>query len=189
MGKLVFLRSNKAPLGHVFAHLRSFMAAVLILGCSACSTPDFDEGSVKFKLENTPQSLSNEQVTLNDGQLDCGSKNELWDAPNGNVARLLQKGRDLKFTDDVRLNDPDIHVPYTQVSGTFPVSVSEVTKLRDENGYKLADVKLGITIANECFSSPLPLMGVRKGKFTPEAPVVFRFQGAGKEWSLDKLMH
>lgn len=162
----------------------------LALCLCGCGTPDFDGDAVKAQLESTPQKLSNEQVTISDNQVECGAKNELWEPPNGNVARLMQKGRDLKFTDDVRLNDPEIRTPYTQVSGTFPVSVSDVSKLREGGaGYKLADVKLGIVIPNECFSSPLPLMGIRKGKFTPDAPVVFRFQGAGKEWSLDKLMH
>jgi hypothetical protein len=32
-------------------------------------------------------------------------------------------------------------------------------------------------------------MGIHKGKFSPDAPVVFRFQGSGKDWTLDKLMH
>lgn len=141
-------------------------------------------------LEGSPQKLSSEQVILNGQQVDCGAKNELWTPASGNMARLEQKGRDLGFSDDVRLNDPDIQVPYIQVSGTFPVAVSDVSKLRnDGDGVKLADVKLGITVANECFSSPLLLMGVKKGKFTPGVPVVFRFTGSGKEWTLDKLVH
>jgi hypothetical protein len=164
--------------------------AILTVWLAACGTPDFDEGAVKAQLEGTPQNLSGEQVTLSDYQVTCGAKNDLWDPPNGNVARLSDKGRELKFSDDVRLNDPDIHTPYIQVSGTFPVQVAEVSKLRaDGQGAKLADVRLGVVIANDCFPSPLPLMGVKKGKFTPEAPVVFRFQGSGKEWSLDKLAH
>jgi hypothetical protein len=90
----------------------------------------------------------------------------------------------------VRVVDPDIHQPFTQITGTFPVSVTEVSKLRNaDDGTKLADVKLGVVIANECFTTPLPLMGIRKGKFAPDAPVVFRFQGSGKEWTLDKLVH
>lgn len=171
--------------------LRGLLGSVAILTfwLCGCAPPDFDEGAVKGQLEGTPQNLADEQVSLNQGQLDCGAKNELWEPPNGNVARLLQKGRDLKFNDDVRLNDPEIHTPYVQVSGTFPVSVSDVAKLKDVDKAKLADVRLGVVIANECFPTPLPLMGVRKGKFSPEAPVVFRFVGAGKEWSLDKLMH
>ena len=192
MGKLVFLRSNKASSERLFAHLRSFKVASIaipILWLSACGTPEFDGDAVKSQLEGTQQKLSNEQVALSQGQVECGTKTELWDSPNGNVARLEQKGRELKFTDDVRLNDPEIHTPYIQVNGTFSVAVTDVSRLRDDNGYKLADVRLGIVIANECFTTPLPLMGVRKGKFSPEAPVVFRFQGAGKEWSLDRLMH
>jgi hypothetical protein len=172
---------------------RIFLASTVIatLGLYGCSTPDFDNDAAKAKLEGTPIAVSSEQVLLNDGQVDCGARTELWDVPNGNVARLEQKGRDLHFTDDVRLNDPEIHAPYIQVSGTFPVQVQNVDRLRDDDkGHKLVDVRLGIVVAQECFANqPLPLMGIRKGKFTPDAPVVFRFQGSGKEWSLDRLMH
>ena len=163
--------------------------AILAICLCGCGTPEFDTDAAGAQIQNTPQSLSNEQVVLSDNQVECGVKNELWDAPTGNLARLAQKGRDLKFTDDVRLNDPEIHTPYIQVSGTFPVAISDVSRLRNDNGYKLVDVKLGVVISHECFTTPLPLMGVKKGKFTPDAPVVFRFQGSGKEWSLDKLMH
>jgi hypothetical protein len=163
--------------------------AILAICLSGCSTPDFDADAVHAQLEGPTQTLSNEQVVLNEGQLDCGVRNELWDPPNGNMARLEQKGRDLQFTDDVRLNDPEIHTPYIQVSGTFHLSGTDVLKMRDEGKYKLAEVRTGIVISNECFPTPLPLMGVRKGKFAPDAPVLFRFQGSGKEWSLDKLMH
>jgi hypothetical protein len=164
-------------------------AAILALWLSGCSSPEFDADGAKGMLEGTPVTLSGEQVTLTGTQLDCGVQSELWDPPNGNVARLTQKGRDLKFTDDVRVTDPEIHQPYIQVTGKFPVSVAEVSKIRDESGMKLADVRLGVVIAQECFTTPLPIMGVRKGKFSPDAPVVFRFQGSGKEWKFDKLMH
>jgi hypothetical protein len=170
--------------------LRLLLSSIAILCLSGCASPGFDEGGAKGILESAPLTVSSEQVTLTDAQVYCGVQAELWDPPSGNMAKLTQKGRDLKFTDDVRVVDPDIRQPFTQVTGTFPVSVSEVTKLRDtDNGMKLADAKLGIIIANECFTTPLPLMGVRKGKFVPGVPVIFRFQGSGKEWSLDKLMH
>jgi hypothetical protein len=165
------------------------LIAVLALWLSGCGNPGFDGEAIKNILEASPLTLSNEQVTLTGQQLECGVQNELWEPPNGNVARLTQKARDLKFTDDVRVVDPEIHQPYTQVNGKFPVQVSDVSKLRDVDGMKLADVKLGVVITHECFTNPLPLMGIRKGKFTPEAPVVFRFQGSGKDWTLDKLMH
>jgi hypothetical protein len=164
--------------------------AILIICLSGCASPGFDEGAVKGLLESTPLTVSTEEVTLTPSQADCVLQNELWEQPNGNTARLTQKGRDLKFTDDLRFGDPDMRLPFTQVTGTFPVSVSDVSKLRDtDGGMKLADVKLGVVITHECFTSPLPLMGIKKGKFSPAAPVVFRFQGSGKDWSLDKLMH
>jgi hypothetical protein len=188
----VFLRSNKDSADRFLASLRSIKVTtfLLVICLSGCGSSEFGGDSIKGMLEGTPLNLTSEQVTLTDSQLECGAKNDLWDTPNGNVARLTQKGRDLKFTDDIRVNDPEIHAPYTQVSGTFPVSVSDVSKLRDDDrGMKLADVKIGVVITHECFTAPLPLMGVRKGKFTPEAPVVFRFQGSGKEWTLDKVVH
>ena len=157
---------------------------------AGCGSSEFDGGAIKGMLEGTPQSLTGEQVILTDRQVTCGAKNELWDPPSGNTARLQQKGRELHFSDDVRLNDPDVPQPYIQISGTFPVQVADVSKIRDTNGgTKLADVKLGVTIAHECFAGPLPLMGVRKGKFVSDAPVVFQFKGGGKEWALDKLVH
>jgi hypothetical protein len=173
----------------MFRNLLISIAILAVLGLSGCGTPGFDTDAVKQMLESAPLELSNEQVVINDTQLECGAKNELWDPPNGNVARLTQKGRDLHFNDDIRLNDPEIHVPYTQVNGKFSVQVADSSKIRDTPGGKLADVKLGIMVPHECFTSPLPLMGVRKGKFTPEAPVVFRFKGSDKEFTFDKLMH
>jgi hypothetical protein len=173
----------------MFRNLLISIAILTVAGLSGCSAPGFDSDAVKGMLESTPLDLSNEQVTINDSQLDCGTKNDLWDPPNGNVARLTQKGRGLKFTDDIRLNDPEIHQPYTQVNGKFSVQVADVSKIRDTEGGKLADVKLGIVIAHECFTTPLPLMGIRRGKFTPDAAVVFRFRGSDKEFTFDKLMH
>lgn len=154
-----------------------------------CAPSEFGGGTVKSILEGSPITLVNEQVLLNEVQLDCGTKNELWDPPSGNMARLTQKAKDLKFNDDVRLHDPDIHQPYAQVSGTFSVRVADVSRVRDDNGGKLADVKLAVVIPDECFANPVPLMGVRKGKFTPEAPVVFRFKGSDGLYTLDKLVH
>lgn len=171
---------------------RLLLISIAILGLflSGCGSSDFDGDAVKGLLEGNPLAVSTEQVTLTEQQVACGAQADLWDPPNGNVARLSQKGRDLHFTDDVRLNDPEIHQPFTQITGTFPVQVSDVSRVRDDGqGVKLADVRLGVVISQECFTSPLPLMGIRKGQFSPDAPVVFRFQGNGKEWTLDKLIH
>jgi hypothetical protein len=164
------------------------MLAAWLTGCGSSSGVDSD--AFTGILQSAPLSLSSEQVTLTQGQVDCGVQGELWEAPSGLTAKLTQRGRNLKFTDDVRVSDPEISVPYTQVTGSFPVQVTDVSRIRDgAGGKKLADVKLGIVINDSCFATPLPLMGVRKGKFSPDAPVVFQFQGSGKEWSLDKLVH
>ncbi len=163
--------------------------AIVALGISSCGSSS-ESDIFRGALEGSQIDLSGEQITLTGKQLECGVKAELWDAPSGNTARLTEKGRRLQFSDDVRLNESDIGVPYTQVSGSFPVRVSELSNIREtDNGKKLADVKLGLVIAHECFAGPLPVMGVRQGKFALDAPVVFRFRGGGTEWSLDKLVH
>lgn len=164
--------------------------AIAVLCLLGCGSSEFDGDAIKATIEGTPLNLSAEQVLLNDAQVDCGARDELWNPPNGNVAQLTQKGRDLKFSDDVRLNDPDVRQPYIQISGTFPVQVSDVSRIRNEGDYKLADVKLGVVINHECFQgSPLPLLGIKRGKFSPDQAPVFRFKGSGKEYSFDRLMH
>jgi hypothetical protein len=173
--------------------MRVLFPCLTILGLAmltGCGSSDFDGGAIKGMLEGSPQELSGEQVLLTDQQVTCGAQNDLWDPPSGNTARVQQKGRNLHFSDDVRLNDPEIPQPYIQIAGSLPVQVADVSRIRDtDGGMKLADVKLGITISHECFPAPLPVMGIRKGKFAADAPVVFRFRGGGKEWALDKLIH
>ena len=170
---------------------RWILIAFTVLALTGCaSSTGYDSGAFTGILQSAPVDLSGEQVTLTQTQVDCGVKNELWEPPNGNLARLTQKGRDLKFSDDIRVTDPEITHPYSQLTGPFPVQVSDVSKIRDtDNGMKLADVKLGAVMVHECFTAPLPVMGIRKGKFATDVPVVFRFKGSGAEWSLDKLVH
>jgi hypothetical protein len=170
--------------------IRLIFIAIFAVCLTGCGSSGFDSEAFTGILQSAPVNLSGEQVTLTQSQVDCGVHSELWDPPSGLTAKLTEKGRNLKFSDDIRVSDPEISVPYTQVSGSFPVQVSDVSRIRDaDSGKKLADVKLGIVMRHECFATPLPVMGVRKGKFTPDAAVVFQFQGSGKEWSLDKLVH
>jgi len=68
------------------------------------------------------------------------------------------------------------------------VQVADVTKIRDTDGAKLAEVRLG-SWSRMNVSRRSSVDGSRKGKFTPEAPVVFRFKGSDKEFTFDKLMH
>ena len=44
-------------------------------------------------------------------------------------------------------------------------------------------------INHMCFPDPLPVMGVRKGRFNQDAPVMLHFELDGDGWHFDKLIH
>jgi hypothetical protein len=54
---------------------------------------------------------------------------------------------------------------------------------------KIGEFKVGAKIHHPCFPNPLPIMGVKKGVFREDAPVVFRFQLTGDGWGMDQLLH
>ncbi len=121
-------------------------------------------------------------------QVQCGVQNELWEPPgpiNGDrsIARLTTQGRALKFADDISVVEPGYRSPYVQVRGDFNLGVIEIqnTKNGPDKDTKLVDVRVGIKIDHACFSSPLPIMGLRKGRFSEDAsPVLlFRYDGVG----------
>ena len=176
---------------------RSLVASVLglsvaFLGCG--SKEDFDAGKAKGILESAPVNLEGEQVTLTSMQVDCGVQEDLWErptqfSPERSTARLDQKGRDLKFNDDVVI-EPD-RQPYVQVRGAVSLQVGEVSNIRngEENGSKLVDAKAGVKIQHTCFPNPLPIMGVKKGNFQPDIPVSFLFRLREDGWHAEKLLH
>ena len=178
-------------------NLRSLIAAAVgfSLAFSGCgSKEDFDGGRAKEILEAAPINLEGEQVTLTSTQLDCGAQEDLWErptqfSPERSTARLAQKGRDLKFNDDVVL-EPN-RLPYVQVRGAVSLQVDSVSNIRDgeENGAKLVDTKAGVKIQHTCFPVPLPIMGVRKGNFQPDIPVTFQFRLRDDGWHAEKLVH
>lgn len=165
-------------------------ATIFLTGCG--SSGDFNYGKVKSIIEASPVRLDAEYVMLSQGEVDCGVQNDLWDAPSDagghTVARLSQKGRDLKFGDDVDLSD--LPRPYVQIRGDFSLAVAEITADKDspETGSKLVEAKVGVPFQHSCFPNPLPLMGVKKGNFRQDvSPVVlFRFNNG---WYLDKFVH
>jgi hypothetical protein len=166
--------------------------AILSVGCSK----DFTGERVKSAVEAQPMTLDGEQVTLTGAQVDCGVEADLWDKPSqasgGRMtARLSQKGRDLKFNDDVVYQDPNYRQPYVQVRGEVSLQVDEVPAIRDgENGTKIGETKVGVKIQHACFQNPLPLMGIKKGNFNPDTPVIFQFhQSEDGNWKVDKLLH
>jgi hypothetical protein len=166
----------------------AFLAFLMLGGCGS------GEFSPNGTLESRPVQLDGEQVVLDQGQVDCGAHEELWDiAPLGDgrsVGRLTQKGRDLQFSDDVQIGDPVVGVPYVQIHGTFPVKVFQVGSVRDQDAYtKLADARVTVRIDHACFqTNPPVLMGIRHRQFDPSASPVFRFKLDGA-WMVDQIVH
>jgi hypothetical protein len=168
----------------------------LCLAFVACGNKtDFDGGIAKAVLEANAVNLDGEQVTVSPMQLDCGVQSELWESPaqvsqDRSVARLTSKGRELNFSDDPAI-EPKFHLPYAQVRGAFSLAVDDVSGIRDgeAGGTKLVDAKAGIKLPHACFSSPLPIMGVKHGNFREDAPVSFLFRQGNDGWQFEKLVH
>ncbi len=161
---------------------------------AGCGSRDFNEDKVRSILEGKPVTLDGEQVSLTTDQVECGVQDDLWDRPTqvgqGSSARLSAKGRELKFSDDVRI-EPNYRRPFAQVKGAFTLQVDAVTAIRDgpEQGTKIADVKAGLKIDHACFQNPLPIMGVKKGDFREDTPPVFLFGLHDDGWRIEKLVH
>jgi hypothetical protein len=170
---------------------------LLALGCAlallgACNSGDFNYGKVGNLIQGNPMHLDAEYVMLSPQQVDCGVQNDLWDMPSDSggrsTARLKDKGRDLKFADDVSIGD--MKSAYVQVRGDFTLAAIDVQSDRPgpEPESKFVDVKLGVPINHSCFPQPLIMMGVRKGNFTQEyAPeLLFKYNNG---WYIDRIVH
>ena len=168
----------------------------LCIACCGCggSKEDFDGGKAKGILEAAPVNMDGEQVTLTSMQVDCGVQEDLWERPTQfsterNTARLDQKGRDLRFNDDVVM-EPN-RPAYIQIRGAISLQVDDVSNVRDgeENGTKLVNAKAGARVQHSCFAAPLPLMGVKKGNFQADVPPTFLFRLQNDGWHAEKLVH
>jgi hypothetical protein len=164
-------------------------ATILLTGCGA---GDFNYGKVKNIIEGSPVRLDAEYVMLAPNEVDCGVQNDLWEAPvdsgGHQIARLTQKARDLKFADDISVND--LLRPYVQIRGDFSLVVAEIASDKDgpEAQSKLVEAKIGVPFQHSCFPNPLPLMGVKKGNFRQDVSplLLFRYNNG---WYLDKFVH
>ncbi len=167
----------------------------LALVLASCGWGPFNEGRCANAINGSPIRLDGEQVLLTKQQVDCGVNNDLWEPPQDlgserSTAHLVARGQALKFGDDVIVAEPGQGRPYVQVRGEFPVQVLEIVNMRDnEPGVKLIEVRLGIIVQHSCFATPLPLMGVRKGKFTQDVNPVVRLKQDGDSWIVDRLVH
>lgn len=164
--------------------------AVLSTGCGPS---DFNYGKVKNIIEGSPIKIDAEYVMLTQDQMTCGVQEELWDPPvassgHRSIARLTQKGRDLKFSDDVSIGE--LRNPFVQIRGDFNLIVAEITSDRDgpQPNTRLVETKIGVAFPNTCFPQPLPIMGVRKGNFTQDySPILFFRYNNG--WQVESLQH
>jgi hypothetical protein len=167
------------------------LAMLGVLACTGCNR-DFDDGAAMTLLNQQPVKLDSEQVVLNEGQLECGVQQELWESPvpsgDRRVARLLQAARDLKFFDDVMVEKTGIGS--AQIRGDITLEIIPGFQTKDtEQGVKIVSGHVGAIIKHACFASSLPLMGVRKGEFSADAPVQVRFVQEGSDWKFDRLVH
>ena len=171
-----------------------FMILALGLFTASCSR-DLDENTIRPRAESKPIQLEGEQVALSHSQVDCGVRNELWEpnsAESGQTTsyRLTAKGRELQFSDDIYAGGPDTPTPYAQVRGKFYLQMTEVVSVKEsEDGSKLVQAKLGAKVPHECFAHPLPLMAVRKGKFTTEVAPTLKYENAGDGWQPTEFVH
>jgi hypothetical protein len=169
--------------------------AVVLCGCKPSS--EFNDDTARGSIEFGTMKLEGEQVTLTDSQIQCGVQSELWDSPttlspDHTTAHLTSKARDLKFNDDVVIRDPNSRVAYVQVRGDFPFQVDSIVSTKDgeDKTAKLVEARVGIKIDNPCFQGPMPMMGVRHGNFSADAPVVFHLHfDESIGWRVDKLVH
>jgi hypothetical protein len=170
------------------------VVAVLSIASAGCAVKEFNDDKATNIVEGKPLLLEGEQVSLTQPQVDCGVRSELWEAPvetspGHSSARLTQQGRDLKFNDDV-LTDPSFRKPYVQVKGEFQLQVISLVGTKDApDEKKIGEFKVGVKITHACFSGPLPMMGVKKGVFSEDQPVAFRFRLVDAGWEMDQLLH
>jgi hypothetical protein len=146
-----------------------------------------------------PIHLDAEQVMLTGQQVACGIQEDLWQQPPPNegdravtqtVARLLPAGRALNFDDDVIIGEAGYVRPYVQVRGDFPTTLGDGPDVREpEQDVRMVTGKLMISIPHMCFPDPLPVMGVRKGKFSEDTLPTMRFELRNDGWHYDKLVH
>lgn len=168
--------------------------AILLAGC-VMAPPD-DATNAKLAIEAQPIRLEAEQVALTQKQVDCGAREDLWEPPaqgseSRQSAKLMSGGRSLQFDDDVSVAEAGYSQPYVQVRGEFPVVVGEVVNIkngRDANT-RIAQVKAGVTVSHGCFGRPLPLMGVRNGKFLLEVNPTVELRVEGETWKFERVVH
>jgi hypothetical protein len=164
------------------------VAAALLAG--ACSGGEAYPAEI---IEARPLALSGEQALLTPDQVTCGEKRGLWLVSQidggGAIGRLTGAGQALNFGDDVRMGDRRFPNPCVQLRGDFPVKVKKVLSVQDETPeVRIVEAELGAVVKHECFSAPLPLLGIDRGDFSPEAAPRIRLRQR-RGWQVDQILH
>jgi hypothetical protein len=170
--------------------------AGLSMGATGCAQKDFSQDTAADLVGSAQIHLDAEQVVISGQNLDCGVKNDLWEAPiadeggGRSIAKLLQAGRNLHFDDDVVVSEPGLKFPYVQVRGDFSVHLYGDATIRDDGpDGKLVESNAALTMSHACFPVALRLLGVRKGRFVEDASPILKFTRQGDDWSFMKLVH
>lgn len=177
--------------------LRRSAAGVLCLVTTGCVQKEFQDVKAQNIIASAPIHLDAEWVSLSYGQVECGVQYDLWDPPSTplaqgerTTARLEQAGRDLHFDDDVVVSEAGYRSPYAQVRGDFTLQLADGPTIREDGSDgRLVEGKLMVVIPQTCFSDPLPVMGVRKGRFSQDALPVMQFRLLQDGWHFTKLIH
>jgi hypothetical protein len=175
--------------------LSACAVACLALASTGCVQKEFQDSKAQNIIAAGPIHLDAEQVSLTAQQVDCGAQYDLWDPPGPavqerSIARLLAAGRALHFDDDVVVSEVGFRQPYVQVRGDFPMQLGDGPNIREDGSdARLVDGKLFVIISHACFGDPLPVLGVRKGRFTQDIPPVIRYKLLDDGWHFDKLVH
>ena len=174
----------------------------LELASTGCVQKEFQDVKAQNIMSSAPIHLDAEQVSLTGQQLDCGVQADLWEPPTQvqsgipgqgggiSTARLLAAGRALQFDDDVVVSETGFRQPYVQVRGDFMMNLADGPNVHEKGeDERIVDGRLSVIINHSCFSDSLPVLGVRKGKFTQDAPPVMEFRLDDKGWHFVKLVH
>jgi hypothetical protein len=155
------------------------------LTLASCSEPT-DEELLLESIGNSTVRMDNEQVVLTQDQVNCGTKEELWEVselPNGSsIARLTPAGRKF-FADDLRIGDAHYSGPVAPLVGSHKIKLVKVTSLQPPTGpVQTLTGRISAVLEHECFSSPVPIMGIAHGTFSERAEPILRVRnGVGEQ--------
>jgi len=172
----------------------SVLPALFAVILTGCASSEFSKDLAKSVLEANPVQLNGEQLLLNEEQVRCGDREDLWhltQVDGGHtIGRLSEKGRELQFSDDVRIGYSGAEGATVQVSGKFSLQVARIPSFQDEGERsKVVEARTSVVVNHKCFKRPLPvLMGIQHGEFSANANPLFRLR-LRENWGVEELLH